>query len=391
MRYSIFLALVLLSGHGLSQSNYDSILSLRLEQIKKLSIYNNTVVISIDSIDYCPDACFPYWKPNITFYEDDICRYKYCQYRVIKDSVRGVRPDTAPDNWKLIDGPSPYLFLRDTAKTDDLRKLLSNKHPYIRTYAFAALSHRKFGDLFPVLVDNLNDTTKVDQFTFDVEGYSYPADLMLSYEIENFDSSQKDAIAKLILTKYSHLNTLEEILLFHKPIPEDYQYIRQIAQGETFRKFGIIALSRYKRQEDVELIHKALKEDDYYSGYKVIFIATENFPSAAFKKDLIEYKTQIKMDYYMSGNKYYFNSLAAYKDKDCLSVLEGFVNQPIDKDNSYKGANYRQQNLKLIHQALKKYRVKMFEGLIKRIEILMPKTKFSELYDYDLERSPWNY
>jgi hypothetical protein len=391
MRYSIFITLVLFWGQGLSQPSYDSTLLLRLEQIEKLTTYNNTVVISIDSIDYCPDACFPYWKPSITFYEDDICRYKYCQYRAIKDSVRGIRPDTAGAIWKLIKGPSPYLFLRDTAKTEDLQKLLLNEHPYIRTYAFAALSYRKFDNLFPVLVANLKDTTKINQFTFDVEDSSCPADLMLSYAIEDFDSSHKDVIRKLILTKYSHLNTLEEILLFHKPIPEDYRYIRQIAQGETFGKSRIIALSRYKKQADVELIRKWLKEDGYYSGYRVIFMAAENFPDATFKKDLIEYKTKIKMDYDMSGHKYYFNSLAAYKDKDCLSVLEEFVNQPTDNDNPYKKANYRNRNLSLIHQALKKYHVKMFNALEKRIETLTSNTKSEELFESDVEKSPWNY
>lgn len=391
MRYSIFIPLVLFWVQGLSQTGYDSTLLLRLEQIKKLTTYDNTVVISVDSIDYCPDACFPYWKPSIIFYADDICRYKYCRYRAIKDSVRGIRPDTARTVWELIEGPSPYLFLRDTAKTEDLQKLLLHENPYIRTYAFAALSHRKSYNLFPAVVNNLSDTTKIKKLTFDVEDSSYPADIMLGYAIENFESSQKDVIRKLILTRYSHLNTLEEILLFHKPIPEDYQFVRQIAQGDAFKKFGIIALSRYKNPKDVELIREGLKDYDYYSGYRVIFMATENFPDATFKNDLIEYKIKIKMDHDMSGDKYYFNSLAAYKDKECLSVLEEFVNQPVDKDNPYKAANYRNENLKLIYQALNKYHVKMYDGLIKKTEILASETKFEKRYDYPIEKSPWNY
>ena len=134
-----------------------------------------------------------------------------------------------------------------------------------------------------------------------------------------------------------------------------------------------------------------LKDDNYYAGYRVIFMATENFPDAAFKKNLIEYKTKIEMDYDMSGYKYYFNSLAAYRDKECLSVLEGFLNQPIDKDNPYKNANYRNENLKLIYQALTKYHVKMSDDLMKRIERVTSETRSEGLYDHHLERSPWNY
>jgi hypothetical protein len=133
--------LVLFGRHGLSQPSYASTLSVRLDQIKKLPDYNNTVVVWIDSIDYCPDACFPYWKPNITFYEDDICRYMNCQYRSLKDSTSGMRPDTARTYWKLREGPSPYLFLRDTCKIDDLKKLVEDNHPYVKTYADYSCDH----------------------------------------------------------------------------------------------------------------------------------------------------------------------------------------------------------------------------------------------------------
>lgn len=206
MRYSITIILLLLWGQGLSQPSYDSTLSLRLDQIRKMTIYNNTVVVAlVDSIDYS-SAAYPYWKPDITFYESDICRYKYCQYRALTDSVIGIRPDTSQSNWKLIDGPPPYLYLRDTAKIEDLKKLVTNEHPFIRTYAFAALSFRKYDNLFPVIVENLGDSTKIEKITFHGLNDSYPAALMIEYEADRLSKAEKKKLKTLINKKYKYLS-----------------------------------------------------------------------------------------------------------------------------------------------------------------------------------------
>lgn len=372
-----------------SQDNYNARFRQRLEDIRALTYFDNGVVVYDDSSGY--GSTFPYWTPELDFYEDDIVTFKGgMSYRALIDN-KGKKPGTSPKEWALVDGPHPYLYLRDSAGTQDLVQLLTSDHPYIRVYAFGALVSRNFDKQFQIVVDNLADTSRIDQMTSDYGYTVFPADLMLWYTIRNFDSSKKDVLRKLILTRYSHLITLEEILFFHKPMPEDYQYVRQIAQGDTFKKFGIIALSRYKKQEDIELIREGLKENDYYSGYKVIFMATESFPDAVFKKDLIEYKKEIKMDFDMSGYRYYFYSLAKYKDNECLKVLEEFVNQPVEKDNPYNSANNRVRNLRLILQGLKKYHISLYDALINKIEAQIPKSGPEDFYDYRLEDSPWNY
>src|SRR5687768_16986230 len=122
MRYSIILLLLLLLGQCSPQTKYDEKLSLRLDQIRKLDFYDNSIVINIDSVEY-HDMSFPYWKPNDIYYQDDIVRYKYSQYAALKET-KGQRPDTSRTGWKLVMGPHPYLFLRDSARIDDLQKLL---------------------------------------------------------------------------------------------------------------------------------------------------------------------------------------------------------------------------------------------------------------------------
>src|SRR6187455_3777402 len=139
MRYSIIVLQVLFWGQSFSQSSYDDVLVARANQIKGVQYYDNGVVIKIDSIEY-HDLSFPYWTRNDTYYQDDIVRYKYCQYAVLTDSTHGNRPDISRSDWTLLHGPHPYLFLRDTARSEDLVKLVSDENSYVKSYAFAALS-----------------------------------------------------------------------------------------------------------------------------------------------------------------------------------------------------------------------------------------------------------
>jgi hypothetical protein len=205
MRYALIILLVLLWRQCLSQTGYEAILSRRLEEIKKLEFYNNKVVVLIDSVEY-HDLDFPYWKPNDTYYQDDMVRYKYCQYRVLKDSTRGQRPDTSSTEWAVTQGIHPYLFLRDTAKLEDLRKLTLDVHPYVRCYAFGALSFRRGTNLFPIVISNLKDTTQILEYTGDAGANAYPADLMIEYEAHRFSKEETRRLQELITTKYKYLN-----------------------------------------------------------------------------------------------------------------------------------------------------------------------------------------
>ena len=195
---------VLIWGQGFSQSRYDDVLAVRVTQIKGVQYYDNGVVIKIDSIEY-QDLSYPYWTRNDTYYQEDIAKYKYCHYVVLTDSTRGHRPDTSRTEWKLLHGPHPYLFLRDTARSKDLVRLLTDENPYVKSYAFAALSFRKYENLFPFIVDNLGDSTLMPESSSDVEDSAYPADLMIEYEAHRLSKVEKRKLKKLITTKYKYL------------------------------------------------------------------------------------------------------------------------------------------------------------------------------------------
>jgi hypothetical protein len=189
MRYLTTILFLIGWGQCLSQTNYDETLSVRLTEIKKQEFFVNNIVIHIDSVDYY-DLNFPYWKVNDTYFQDDLVRYKYCLYRVLVDSSLGHRPDTSWTDWALSGGPHPYLFLRDTAKLSDLEMLMTDSHPYVRTYAFGALAARNSDKLFSLIISNLKDKTLME-----IAGCAfsegYPADMMIEYAIDKLGDKQK--------------------------------------------------------------------------------------------------------------------------------------------------------------------------------------------------------
>jgi hypothetical protein len=205
MRYALIVALFTCGHLGFSQNGYNDALSERLHRIKNQRYFDNDVVTHrIDSVDY-GDLSFPYWKADEKYYLDDMVRYKYSHYQALSDDLQGHRPDTARNSWSLTSGPHPYFFLRDTARSEDLLRLMTDEHPYVRTYCFAALSFRNSGELFSLIVDNLQDTTQLE-----VAGCAfsnaYPADLMIEYEASKLTKSERRKLTELIKTRHGYLS-----------------------------------------------------------------------------------------------------------------------------------------------------------------------------------------
>lgn len=202
---SLFILLVLSTCTGFAQGGYDSTLQLKVAQIRSLEFYDNKIVYAIDTVDY-NDLDFPYWKSGNTYYQDDMARFRYCTYAALKDT-QGERPDTARQAWQLECGPHPFLFLRDTARQEDLRRLLADHHPFVRAYAFGALSFRGHGDLYEAILDNMKDTTSFREISGDVERNAYVAELMITYAYGVMSKTQRKELKRLIATRYRHLDT----------------------------------------------------------------------------------------------------------------------------------------------------------------------------------------
>lgn len=194
--------LLLLSISSYCQRSYDDILLKRVDEIKELAYYDNSFVVYDESSAY--GSNYVVWNSAADYYADDLVLDKNRKvFRALVDN-KGKEPATSPKEWEFVPFSHPYFFLRDTARVKDLRKLLQNKHPYVKTYAFGALAERKEEGLYQVILDNLSHTTHIDQMTADY-GYNVcPADLMISYLAETLTSDEKKQLEKLIETQYPH-------------------------------------------------------------------------------------------------------------------------------------------------------------------------------------------
>jgi len=210
MRLPTIIQALLISMTCCSNDNYEDLLAVRLKEIEELQLFDNSFVVYSEIEGY--GSTFPRWESNMDYYQDDmVIDNSGKMYRAIMDS-KGKDPKTYRNEWKLIPWKHPYLFLRDTAKTEDLRKLLTNKHPSIKTYAFAALANKDFKGLFNIIMDNLGDTTRITQTTSDYGFDVCPADLMISYKLGDLTKEERDRLRKLIETKYNYLTYAKKLL-----------------------------------------------------------------------------------------------------------------------------------------------------------------------------------
>lgn len=207
-RQSIFkmrtlIAIVLLTPtYCFCQRSYDERLSKNLERLKEMHYYDTDVIMLPDSIEF--EGALLYWKSFNFYYKGDVVRFKYCLYEAKRDT-KGKMPTNSIDDWQMIEGPHPYFFFRDTARVEDLKMLLNSDNAYIRIYSFVALSGRAYDGLFRVVIDNLKDTTKLLQMSYDVGTEVYPAEIMMLWGMSRFTKREKKQIKGLILSHYPHL------------------------------------------------------------------------------------------------------------------------------------------------------------------------------------------
>lgn len=382
MRIATYL-LVIFPSFCYSQTDYESTLRKRLNEIRELELFDNSVVVYDDTSYY--DISYQRWDPHEEYYVDDIISLRGICYQAVVDN-KGKIPASSSKEWVLLApiGSLPYRYLRDTARSEDLKLLLGSDHPYIRTYAFAALAHRKADGLFEIVLKNLKDTTRITQMTGDY-GYDVsPADMMLSYSLAGFTNAQKDTLKRLILMKYSHLRSVDEVLIFHQASARDYAYVRAYVKKNPGDIFGLVALSKYCKRRDIDTIFVEVERDvnrTYYRGYKIFYHAIENCPERRFRKWLISQK---KQEFHENAwiDEYYVRALASYKDKDCLEVLTDFARRK---------SRYKSDNLAIIYRALVKYYSPLYDPLIDEMSRSVPKKVLLESAPNRLEESHWNY
>jgi len=226
-----------------------------------------------------------------------------------------------------------YIQLAETATTEELIKYTEDRRGIIRVYAVKCLDKRKYGGLFDLAIKHIQDTNKVTEsghMSRDV----YVGDYFVS--VQNISESERNQLDSILLftdNKLFYLNRLLEKIDTKK---SNYERIRNLANKN---EFAVIALAKYKREEDIKLIEEQILKNSYFT-----IEAIEFFPTEQFKKTLLTLREQ--------GYNYYGIELAVASFKDSFSI--DYFNHSL---NTTKGNDYqREQRAKYIFEAISKYK-----------------------------------
>lgn len=261
-----------------------------------------------------------------------------------------------------------YEKLKQEATNDELRQLVNNKNAVIRCYSFQALANRKGVDVFPILINHLNDTAYVETLQGCIGSSQTAGDYFLEVVTPQYvdlnayklTSNQRSVVDSILLFDKSIQIAAKYGLLFSlKPNQLYYNRIREIASKDDI-PVAVLALARYNNKNDIGIIKKLFDKEktEYYAAY-----SAREFPDSSFEPyltSLFEKEWNKKLYDYPKWRILY-QALAKYPTKETYKLFQ----QTIEAKDSF-----RYQTLgKYLMIALTKYPNEIFEPIKSRIAL----------------------
>lgn len=262
-------------------------------------------------------------------------------------------------------------YFRDSCTKDELLDVLNCEMPKYRIAAFCALVNFNEPDYFTILLNHLDDTTKITWWPCDdVQSESYISDLMIRKATENLTQNQKDSLVYKVLNKHIYLESAQWMMEDIKPQDKYYSIIKtqcQIKSDDCHHLSLTFALAKFKRQEDIPLIKNnfAKYTDNYYCN-AYIFRSIIAFPDTAFFPLLTKYfETEIKKKKQDTSDdlKYYCLAVAMFKNTSSLEILTALT-----KKDTYPDSWYLPYNKEYVFTAMHKYPSPIYDNLYKELK-----------------------
>jgi hypothetical protein len=276
-----------------------------------------------------------------------------------------------------------YEVLCSKATDKELLTLTKDTNAVVRCYAFQALAERSRTRLFPVIVQHLSDTTTIHTLYGCLGGSQRAGDFFLEIIRENKDTgtfnllSEKERViidSLLLFNSNNRLQARDELLAEIQPLERYYERLKQIAIEEK-SKVAVVALAKYRKQQDKPLIAELLQEkNNQFYG----FAAVVNFPDRSFFPILKQTLTN-EVTKNNGGNdrriQLLYQAIVQYKDQTSRQLLQSVLKEAKGMQSIYH-SDY-------LHQALKKYPAAIYDGLLKPIyAVAQTETAAQELKNY---------
>lgn len=259
---------------------------------------------------------------------------------------------------------SNFIDLKENTNNQDLRMLTLHSNSVVKCYAYDILIENNDKNKFSILKTNLKDsnfvTTQYGCSENKIRVNDYLIESFLKGNKKNTTKSDKKILDSLIIFTPDLICDYKKYLLeYIAPKQGYYNRIKELAAKGN--QYSIIALSKYQKESDIDLINKLLLNKDSKTQKKGL-LALKNFPNNSsfkiIKKIHSEEIIRQKKAYYSILNELY-ESIVSYKDKKSRNLLE----KTITKSNP----SLRKKHFECIWLALKKNPNPIYNGIIKQL------------------------
>lgn len=221
-----------------------------------------------------------------------------------------------------------YEQLKRTASADQLIQLTDYKNPAVRCYAFQALAAKGSDKIFDILLNHLNDTSKVERRSGCIGWIEFSGDYFIDVvttkqideDVYKLNRSERKILDSILLNNTSiRLSAKSSVIENLKPTVNNYQRIRKLVEVDR-NEFAVSTLAKYKKQADKELIASFFRneEEQYAALYAVREFPDEYF--FAFVKDIFEQEWK-KESYDYSKWRICYQVLAKYPRAETVELL----------------------------------------------------------------------
>lgn len=275
-----------------------------------------------------------------------------------------------------------FINLKKNATDQELLLLAKHPNPVVKCYAFDLLVEKRNKNSFNILKENLKDTTSVSKQYGCIGSMTRVNDYFIESisrphpDNEYITESDKRTLDSLILFTPNLISDYKNRLIERiEPKEKYYDRIRELALKKN--NSAIIAISKFQKENDIELINLLLENVDtdiQYLGLK----AVKNFPNVkSFEKIEKIHSREIKRPtgYNYKMLRELYQSIVSFKNESSRNLLEKTINE--------SSGFTKQYHSEFIWLALRKYPNVIYNGIVERLN-------YTESEIADLE-SEWSW
>lgn len=226
-------------------------------------------------------------------------------------------------------------LLTEVSSSKELLELTANKSSVIKCVAFQSLCSKDSIDIIPIVTSHLYDTSLI-RLKLGCIGLQQ---MIGDYFLLAFYYYLSTKSSSYFINNHSRLANIDSLLLYDPKIrlaikeekikrinrdPKYYDRIRDIAINERI-PVSVLALAKYKKQKDKEIIKSYLSEDktQYYAIW-----AVREFPDTTFYPLLVKLfnKKWRERHYNYAKWRILYQALAQYPNEKTLELFDKTIN-----------------------------------------------------------------